>query len=47
MEVLEGEKKLCAVETTTFLVELLFALKMVEKLSSIDESTPSRSEREV
>ena len=47
MEVLKSEKKLCAIETTTFLVELLFALKMMEELSSIDESIPSRSGREV
>jgi hypothetical protein len=38
MKVLKSEKKLGAVEATTFLVEFLFTLKMVEKLSSIDES---------
>jgi hypothetical protein len=47
MEVLKGEKELCAVETTALLVELLFALKVVEELSSINESRPRRSEREV
>jgi len=43
MKVLEGEEKFCAVKTTAFLVELLFALEMVEELSSIDESTSRRS----
>jgi hypothetical protein len=43
MEVLKSEKKLCAVEATTFLVEFLFTLKMVEEFSSINESTPSQS----
>lgn len=39
MKVLEGEEKFCAVKTTALFVELLFALEMVEELSSIDEST--------
>jgi hypothetical protein len=47
MEVLKGEKKFCAVKAATFLVELLFALKMVEELSSVNESRPSLSEREM
>ena len=47
MEMLKSEKKLCAIEATTLLVKLLFALEMVEELSSVDESTPSRSGREV
>jgi hypothetical protein len=38
MKVLEGEEEFCAVKATAFLVELLFALKMMEELSSIDES---------
>ena len=38
MEVLVGEEEFCAVEATAFLVELLLALKVVEELSSIDES---------
>jgi hypothetical protein len=38
MEVLEGEEELCAVKATAFLVELLFALKVVEELSSVDKS---------
>ncbi len=44
MKVLEGKKKLCAVKTTTFLIELLFALEMVEELSSVDESTVHRAD---
>jgi hypothetical protein len=47
MEVLKGEKELCAVEATAFLVELLFALEVVEELSPIDESIPNRSECEM
>jgi hypothetical protein len=46
MKVLKGKKKLCAIKATAFLVELLFALKMVEELSSVDESTPSQSDSE-
>ena len=38
MEVLKGEEQFCAVEATAFLVKLLFALEVVEELSSIDES---------
>jgi hypothetical protein len=41
MKVLKGEKKLCAVKATTFLIELLLALEMVEELSSVNESTLS------
>jgi hypothetical protein len=47
MEVFKSKKKLCAIKATSFLVKLLFTLKMVEELSSIDEPTPSRSDREV
>lgn len=43
VKVLESEEKFCAVKTTAFLVELLFALEMVKELSSIDESTSRRS----
>jgi hypothetical protein len=39
MKVLKGKEKLCAVKATTLFVELLFALEMVEELSSVDEST--------
>jgi hypothetical protein len=46
MKVLKGKKKLCAVKATTFFIKLLFALEMVEELSSVDESTPSQSETE-
>jgi hypothetical protein len=46
MKVLKGKKKLCAVKATTFFIELLFALEMVEELSSVDESTPSQSDSE-
>lgn len=46
MKVLKGEEKLRAVKAATFLVELLFALEVVEELSSIDESTPSQSDNE-
>jgi hypothetical protein len=46
MKVLKGKKKLCAVKATTFFIELLFALEMVEELSSIDKSTPSQSDSE-
>jgi len=38
MEVLEGEEEFCAVKAAAFLVKLLFALEVVEELSSIDES---------
>ena len=38
MKVLKGKKKLCAVKATAFFIELLFALEMVEELSSVDES---------
>ena len=47
MKVLKGKKKLCAVKVTTFLIELLFMLEMVEELSSIDESTPSQLDSKV
>ncbi len=46
MKVLKGKKKLCAVKATTFFIELVFALEMVEELSSVDESTPSQSDSE-
>jgi len=46
MKVLKGEKKLCAVKATTFLIELLLALEMVEELSSVDESTLRQSDSE-
>jgi hypothetical protein len=47
VKVLEGEEEFCAVETTAFLIELLFALEVVEELSSIDESISRRSVCEV
>jgi hypothetical protein len=46
MKVLKGKKKLCAVKATTFFIELLFALEVVKKLSSVDKSTPSQSDSE-
>jgi len=46
MKVLKGKKKLCAVKATTFFIELLFALEMMEELSSVDESTTSQSDSE-
>ena len=46
MKVLKGKKKFCAVKATTFFIELLFALEMMEKLSSVDESTPNQSDSE-
>ena len=44
MKVLKGKKKLCTVKATTFFIELLFALEMMEELSSVNESTPSQSD---
>ena len=41
MKVLKGKKKLGTVKATTFFIELLFALEMMEELSSVNESTPS------
>jgi len=46
MEMLESKEQFRAVESTAFLVELLFALEVVEELSSVDESILSRSESE-
>ncbi len=46
MKVLKGKKKLCAVKATTFFIELLFVLEMMEELSSADESTASQSDSE-
>ena len=46
MKVLKGKEKLCAVKVTTFFIELLFALEMMEELSSVDEPIPSQSDSE-
>jgi hypothetical protein len=46
MKVLKGKEEFRAVKATTFFIELLFALEMVEELSSVDESTPSQSDNE-
>jgi hypothetical protein len=46
MKVLKGKEKLRAVKATTFFIELLFTLEMMEELSSVDESTPSQSDNE-
>jgi hypothetical protein len=47
MEVLQREKELRAIEATTFFIEFLFALEVMEELSPIDESRRAYQNREV
>ena len=38
MQVLQRQQELCAVEPASLLIETLFALKMVEELSTVNET---------
>jgi hypothetical protein len=47
MEVFQCKKEFCAVEATTFFVEFLFALEVMEEFSSVNESRRADQNREV
>jgi hypothetical protein len=46
MEVLQCEKELRAIEATTFFIEFLFALEVMEELSPVDKSRRADQKRE-